>query len=71
MKPYFYVYRPGLNATGPTLKHETLRSAAAEAYRLAGKHPGKPFEILKCVGVSQVPIDCTFWMDGEEPYREP
>jgi hypothetical protein len=71
MKPYFYVYRVSPNATGPTVRHETLRAAADEAYRLAEKHPGQSFEILKCVGFSKTASAMTFWMDGEQPYREP
>jgi hypothetical protein len=65
MKPYYYVYRVGYDA--PTYKHKTLELAQCEAERLAGKHPGNSFEILKCVGVSSVsrPVASTFWLDGE------
>lgn len=65
MKPYYYVYRRGFGA--PSMRHEFLHLAQAEAERLAEKHPGETFEILKCVALSVVKKPAsTFWMDGEE-----
>jgi hypothetical protein len=63
MKPYYYIFNPADRL--PTLKHPTLESAKTEAERLATKHAGKSFEILKCIGVSQTSNVSTFWMDGE------
>jgi hypothetical protein len=65
MKPYYYVYRPG--NLPPTIKHKTFAEAQAEAERLAAKHVGTPFEILKAVAISQVISPATtFFMDGCE-----
>lgn len=65
MKPYYYIYRFGHGA--PKTKHDTLESAVIEAERLAGSHPGRAFEILKCVALSIPSTISTFWMDGEGP----
>ena len=65
MKSYYYVYKHGDNA--PRVRHATLKIAQDEAERLAGKEPGKCFEILQCVGYSSTAKASTFWMDGEEP----
>ena len=63
MKPYYRVYSNESNAAEQV---ETLADAKARAEELAAKHPGRAFEILKCVGVSQTSQANTFWMDGEE-----
>lgn len=65
MKTYYYIYRP----TGgtPSRKHETITDARIEAERLAEKHLGESFEILMCVGISQVNRSKTFWLDGIDP----
>lgn len=65
MKPHYYVY--ALNYGAPTVRHATLAEAQAEAERLAEKHSGRAFEILKCVGHSSTRKAITFWMDGEGP----
>ena len=65
MKPYYYVYKHG--ASGPSVKHATLKIAQDEAERLAAKEPGECFEILQCVGYSSTAKASTFWMDGAEP----
>ena len=65
MKPQYYVY--ALNYGAPTVRHATLAEAQAEAERLAEKHPGRTFEILKCIGYSSTSKASTFWMDGEGP----
>lgn len=71
MSPYFYVNRVALCdtcTTTPSFRHTTLKSARTEAERLANKHPGVEFEILKCIAVSQVKAPaCTVFMDGEAP----
>lgn len=69
MSPYYYVNRIGPGATVPMFRHPSLAKAQAEAERLAGLNPGVAFEILKCVGISQVvkPSCTTFFMDDEEP----
>ena len=64
MKPYYRVYSNESNAAEQV---ETLADAKARAEELAAKHPGRAFEILKCVGISQTSKASTFWMDGEEP----
>ena len=66
MKPHYYVFQK----FDKMPKYETLAEAAAEAERLAEKHPGTSFEILQCLGVSSVPKASTFWMDGVEPEQE-
>lgn len=64
MKPYFYIYR--YQDKAPVIRHATLEQAQAEAERLATQHKGTPFEILKCVGISQVTGPAyTFFMEGE------
>ena len=65
MTAYYYVYRAGY--WNLTIKHATLESAATESERLAGKHPGATFEILKCLGITRTATPQTFWMDGVEP----
>jgi hypothetical protein len=62
MKTYYYVYR--LGRTGPTIKHNTLKSAHTEAMRLAAQHPGDSFEILLCLATTRTATPQTFWMDG-------
>ena len=65
MKPYYYVYRPG--NLPPAIKHQTFAEAQAEAERLAAKHVGTPFEILKAVAISKVDAPATTsFMDGCE-----
>lgn len=65
MKPFFYVYRVGYG--GPTVRHATVEDAEPEALRLAGQHPGTPFQILMCVGEVRTVTPQTFWMDGVDP----
>ncbi|MEO5712032.1 MAG: hypothetical protein ABIT37_00955 [Luteolibacter sp.] len=62
MKSYFYIYRVGYGK--PTIKHQTLELAHAEAMRLAGQHPGETFELLECLGIVQTTTPQAFWMDG-------
>mgnify|MGYP000353797613 CR=1 FL=1 len=64
MKAYYYVFN-SLRGS-PTCKHPTRELAALEAERLAAKHPGEAFEILQCLGISQVvkPVS-TFWLDED------
>lgn len=69
MTPHYYVYC--LTAGNPTVRHATLAEAQAEAERLAEKHPGRAFEILRCVGIAQTSKASTFWMDGEGPPEKP
>jgi hypothetical protein len=61
MKPYYYV------ALSTGKRHESLESARAESLRLAALNPGRSFEILMCIGITQVAKPSTFWMDGIEP----
>lgn len=68
MKPYFYVYRYGDKA--PTVRHETLDEAQAEAERLAATHPGVQFEILQCLGFASTSKVSTFWNDGAYPLAD-
>lgn len=70
MKPFFYTYNTG-SQFPPKHKHDTQEAAVAESLRLAKKHPGASFEILKCVAISQTSEASTFWMDGEEPPEKP
>ena len=70
MKPYYYV----LNRTStagfnmPSVKHDSLELAVAEAERLAQKHPSHVFEVLKCVAITKVTKpSITFYLDGVEP----
>lgn len=48
MKTYYYVYEY-LNRA-PVVRHPDFETARAEAERLAEKHPGRCFEILKALG---------------------
>lgn len=69
MKPYFYVYQHQDKA--PVIRHATLQLAQAEAERLANKHQGTSFEILKVVGIAKVSGPAsTVFMDGEGPQME-
>ncbi len=65
MQPYYYVYRIGGEI--PKVKHATQGEAQKEAERLAAQHPGRAFEILQCIGVSQTSKVSTFWADGFGP----
>lgn len=62
MKTHFYVYRCAGGA--PTMRHETLADAEAEARRLASKYPGVQFEILQCLGVASTTAVSVSWCDG-------
>ena len=62
MKKYYYVYRVGHK--GPTVKHPLLFDAVKEAERLAAKHPGEAFEILKAIAITQATAVQTIWMEG-------
>jgi len=66
MKPYYYATEPN-----SLRKWETLEEAQAEAERYAENHPGKSFEILRCVGRSSTSKASTFWVDGDEPPEKP
>lgn len=52
MKSHFLVwnYSHGI----PIYKHETYQSALDEAQRLAKKHPGAEFHVVKALSVSKV-----------------
>lgn len=65
MKPYYYVCRYGHYM--PKITHATLEAAQKEAERLAERHPGYSFQILKCVAETRTTKANTFWMDGEDP----
>ncbi len=72
MSPQYYVYRPG--TPGPKVKHPTRDAAQTEAQRLAAKHPGTTFEILKVIGLSSTPVPTatTFWLDeADKPEPTP
>lgn len=63
MKPYYYVFESSGHT--PSKRHETIAFALLESERLAFLHPGKHFEILKCVGITSTPSpkSSTFWLD--------
>ena len=63
MKPYYYVLNTSyLNP--PTRRHATLADALRESERLAKKHKGDHFEVLKCVAISHIPKPTvTFFLD--------
>lgn len=65
MQPYYYVYKIGGEI--PKVQHATQGEAQKEAERLAAQHPGRVFEILQCIGVSQTSKASTFWADGFGP----
>lgn len=67
MTPQYRILRTGPNGRAPTVLHPTLRSAADEALRLAGQHPGDTFEILQIVGVARTSEPSIFWNDGFGP----
>jgi len=69
MKSYYYVLNP--NGQAPKVKHPTLERAQREAERIAAFKPGVSLEILKCVGIASCSKASTFWMDGEEPKKDP
>ena len=46
-KPFFFVWNP--NSSAPKQKHATEQEARAEAERLAAKHPGQDFIVLRSV----------------------
>ena len=66
MKPYYYAAENICQR-----KWATIEEAQAEAERYAEAHPGKTFEILRCVGIAQTSKASMFWMDGEEPPEKP
>lgn len=68
MQPYYYVYKIGGEI--PKVKHATQGEAQEEAERLAAQHPGRVFEILQCIGVSQTSKVSTFWADGFGPANQ-
>lgn len=53
MNTYYYVYRQNTGQP-PTVRHATFDEAKAEAERLAEKHVGAVFEVLKAVAISKV-----------------
>jgi hypothetical protein len=65
MKPYYYVFR--YDGSAPQVRHDTLKSAITEAIRLAEKHPGAYFLILKFVGFASATKASLFWADGITP----
>lgn len=65
MKPYYYVCR--YDGPAPRVRHETLKSARDEAIRLAEKHRGEHFLILKFVGFASANKANVFWADGTTP----
>ena len=73
MKPYYYVFR--YDGTAPQVRHDTLKSARDEAIRLAEKHPGEHYLILKFVGFASANKAKVFWADGitqeEEEHERP
>ena len=52
IESYWYVYNPA--GFRPRYKHATAESAISESRRLAHEHPGQRFEVLRCIGFSQV-----------------
>lgn len=72
MKPYYYVFRQSPTRSviiPPTVKHETLGLAVKEAERLAERHAGDTFEVIKVVAITRVTKPAiTFYMDGESPF---
>jgi len=67
MNPYYYVFRVG-TGNPPIVRHATIEAAQTEAERLAQKHKGAHFEILKAVAISHVPKPAiTFFMDEDAP----
>lgn len=51
---FYVVWNPARG--GPTVRHPTRRSAAAEAERLARANPGQSFFVLGTVAVAEVPV---------------
>ena len=68
MKPYYRVYS---NESTAAEHADTLQAAQARAEELAAKHPGRCFEILRCVGYASTSKASTFWMNGEGPPEKP
>ena len=68
MNPYYRVYSTESSAAEHAL---TMEDAQARAEELAAKHPGRCFEILRCVGYASTSKASTFWMDGEGPPEKP
>ena len=68
MKPYYRVYS---NESTAAEHADTLQAAQARAEELAAKHPGRCFEILRCVGYASTSKASTFWVDGEGPPEKP
>ena len=66
MKPYYKVV-----ASDSFRKFDTIEEAQSVAEGQAADHPGRAFEILRCVGIAQTSKASTFWMDGEEPPEKP
>lgn len=63
MKPYYYILNTS-RIYAPTIRHATLADALRESERLAKKHPGDHFEVLKCVAISHIPKPTiTFFLD--------
>ncbi len=67
MNPYFRVYS---NESASAEHALTLKDAQARAEELAAQHPGRCFEILRCVGYASTSKVSTFWMDGGKPEPE-
>lgn len=63
MNSFYYVFRPH---TVPSFRHTTFDAAHDEALRLAEKHPGHTFEILKCVAFARTTKPEVFYMTTDE-----
>lgn len=65
MKPYYYVYDTKYKQI--IGKYDDLCYAQMNAEEMAVIRPGDSFEILQCLGISQVAKARTFWADGVPP----
>jgi hypothetical protein len=63
MKPYYYI-RHISTGTIEDFKSESISDALYLSETMAQEYPGQAFEILQCVGISQVSAAKTFWTDG-------
>ena len=65
---YYRVLRlGGINSRIAPVEYKTLKGVRAEAERLAGRHPGDSFEVVKCIGVARCTKPTVFWNDGIDP----
>ncbi len=63
-KCFYLVWREG--GYPPTVKHETWRSAQEEAQRLARKHPGVAFHVLRQVETWRADLPLRKYLPGDE-----